>query len=461
MACQNCSQSYYKTAFYGPYPGCESLNTCSDCEKAIDSSCVVYTGPSLVNIEADSNICIETIFQKIDSKLAVVTGNYIEYDVYCLAPVVTQQDFVEKISLYVCETRSILSTFIENTFTTEIDNLQDQINEFTNPNITSCEAVGIVPTDVNQVVLQKLASNECNIYDMLDLSTANWNSCFTIVGTPPTTPLEATNALLQQICSIKNGQTGGILPVFDNSGTCLSGGTTSDSLQTTILLMRSRLCSTPILNINNLNFGCTSKPSNNDLDLQGTLQSILDKIDTLTKNSYQFDNNFVVSLIDPANQCLGKNVTLASGSGGSGSDRLVAVDVADTNPGTLIDKLNITGGLVGNVTDNIGKYTIKIDPSYIPQDIKVKAAVSDPTSGFLDEKIKATGNPSIGLTMGSSFDGVDNKVNIFANINPSTLAQAILEAIEDDSDLKAIFCSLVNSCPVLCSPPTNASITFQ
>lgn len=458
MACKSCTESSYRTAFYGPYPACNQQIACTgDCPNGvIDAACVAYTGPQLVNLGLNTNICLETILQKIDEQLAATTGNYAGYNVACLAPVVTQKQFVEKISQFVCNTQDQLNDFINNTFVNEISNLQTQIDGFLNPNITSCAKVGIVATDTNTEVLQKLANRECDLYSLLDTSTANWNQCFTIVGAAPATPVQAVNALIAQICSIKDAQGTSNLPIFNNTNTCLSGGTATDTLVQTINLMKTRLCQTPILNINNLTFGCISKPSQDALDLQGTLQSILSKLDTMSKNFPNFNTTqFTIGAVDPSNQCLGKTISLNSSTGNS--DRLVAATATDTNPGTLIDKLAAGYGIVLDFTTNPGQATIGVSPSLQTADEKVKAVAGDPTSGYLNDKMDAQGIAPLSLSTAV----VANKVRVTGSIDIEALATQLLTAIQEDDTLRALFCTIVNSCPSTCAAPINASVSFQ
>lgn len=461
MACKSCTETNYPTAFYGPLPPCVTPEGCGDCPKGVvDTACVLYSGPQLINIGAVTNTCVETILQKIDAQLAVTTGNYSGYNVYCLAPVTTQQQFVEKISEYVCQTRLDFNTFVSTTFVTEIQDLQDQIDAFEVPGLNSCTKVGIITTDTNEQVLTKLATATCDIYSQINLSTAAWNSCFTVVGTPPTTPLEATNALISQICSIKSSQTSTVLPIFDNTSTCLTGGTATDSLITTMGLIKNRLCLSPTLNINTLTFGCTSKPSNNALDLQGTLQAILNSLDTLTKNSYTFDlTQFTVTQVSPGNLCLGKNVSLIAPGSGSSTDRLVATTSTDTTPGTLIDKVVEGTGINLDFITTPGQMIIGIDPAYQPVDDKVKVNASDPTTGYLEDKIEALGQVSTGLTLGVTTNGTNDKVVVQGSINLDALATALLEAIADDETLRTLFCNLVSSCPDPCAVPSGVTVT--
>lgn len=458
MACKSCTETQFKTAFYAPYQPCQQAKPCADgCQVVLDTACVVYTGAALNNIGVDSNVCLETVLQKINEQLAVTTGSYTGYDQACLGPYTTQKQFVEGISQFVCDTQDQLDLFIDTTYPAAQQAIQDQINAINNPGITSCASVGIEETDDYVTVLQKLATGECNLYSMLDLSGANWSACFSLVGAPPTTPLQATNALISMICQVKASQGTSSLPIFNNLNTCLVGGTSTDTLVTTITLMKNKLCQTPDLNINTLTFGCTSKPSNNATDLQGTLQAILTKLNTMSLNFPAFNlADFAVTNTDNSNLCLGKTISLNTSS--VASDRLVAATATDSNPGTLIQKLSQGSGIVLDFS-NPEQCVIAIDPNFTGGDEKVKSHSGDPTAGFLNSKIKATGDSSINI--GASVDLSDNKVNIAASLNIGTLTGLILQFIQDNPATKEIFCSLVNSCPVACAAPTDASVSFS
>lgn len=456
MACKSCTETQFKTAFYAPYQPCKTARPCADgCDQVIDTACVVYTGPTLGNIGVDSNVCLETILVQINTQLAATTGNYSGYDQACLGPYATQQSFVEGISQFVCNTQEQLSTFINTSFPAEIQTIQDQIDSINSPGITSCASVGITSDDNYQTVLQKLSTGECSLFSLLDVSSANWSACFSLVGPTPTTPLQATNALISMICQV-NAKTGtSSLPIFNNLNTCLVGGTSTDSLVTTITLIKNKLCQTPNLNINTLTFGCTSKPSNNALDLQGTLQSILTKLDGMSKNFPSFSSEFSVTNTDPSNACLGKTISLATVLN---SDRLVAATATDSNPGTLIQKLSEGSGIVLDFS-NPEQCVIGIDPNYSTGDEKVKSYGGDPSAGYLNEKLSASGTN--GLILGTTIDSTNNKVNVAGSINVEALATLILQAIQDNPTIKEVFCGLVNSCPVACAAPTDASVSFS
>ena len=63
MPCQDCSSN---NITYTYTQG--SLNPTNNC-MTVDSACVYYSGAALVNIESESNVSLESIILKIDSKL--------------------------------------------------------------------------------------------------------------------------------------------------------------------------------------------------------------------------------------------------------------------------------------------------------------------------------------------------------------------------------------------------------
>lgn len=459
MACQNCTETKYpRSAYYSAYQSCkEPLNSCSTaCPQVVDSACVVYTGPQFVNIPLDTNTCIETIIGSIDTMLSATTGNYSSYNTSCLGTQNTQQQFVETISAYVCATQTQLNNFISNTFPTSNNNLQTQITGILNPSLTSCSNIGIVNTDTYTQVFNKIITSQCNIYSSLDLSEANWNSCFTITGTPPTTPLQAVNALIGQICSIKNAGSSTLLPTFDNTNTCIPNGTTTDSLVYTVANLRDITCTKPSFNINALTFGCVTKPSNVATDLQGTIQNILSNVSNLNNIKTTFNPaQFTTVPVDNTDPCKGVTVSLATSQ--VPADRLVALNNADNAPGTLVTKISQGTGMIIDTTSNPGTLTFNVDTASFASDGKVKVESTDPTAGYLDDKMTGLGDDN-GLSINTYVNG-SNQVVVKGDLDINLLVTRILEELNTDSDLKAILCSLVASCPVTCAAPTNVTVT--
>lgn len=447
--CKPCNSTGYQSSYYSAWQECSTPPIYDGCPTIVDTACISYTGADLTCSGLGTNICLEKILQRYDELLCSVAGNYAGYNVFCLDPVETEKEFVEQISKYVCDLNTKVDDFIGTTFPTIINGLQDQIDNLNNPNITSpCTSIGINVNDNQKNVLLKLVNAGCELYSMLDLSSANWNQCFTIVGTNPKSPLEAVNTLISQICAVKQAQlNNGTIPVFNNTNTCLNGSAT-DSLETTVIAIRDRLCLTPSIDLGSLNFGCVLPTQT----FQTLTQNILNNISGLNQAKAVFDpTSFNIDKVDPSNNCAGVKISL---KGAVTSDRLVAASPTDLNPGTLLDKLdhdsNITITLVGE------KVKIGLANANTLLDEKVKVNGADPQAGYLIDKIIAVGTSPLSLGAGV----LNNQVQISGSINVGALVPLIFDIIEQDSELKARFCALVNACPATCSAPTNASVNF-
>lgn len=452
MACQNCNNPTPITPV--PTPDCP-IGCSATCCSTTDSTCVVYTGPNLTCIGAATNTCLELIIQLIDSKLCAINGDYSGFNLGCLRTdytINTEQQFAEAISDFACLLRADYDNFVNNDFQTVINNLQTQINSINNPGITSCPVVGITASDNLFNVLNKLTIAECATKAaILDISTANWSQCYTTL-IPPTTLKDAFNVVIDQICLTKSSA-GGVLPTFDNTGTCLSSPTTTDSLVDTIIKIRSRLCLTPTFAASNLGtHDCVS--FSNTASLETVLTNTLSTIDNISKNSVRsVSSEFIISDIDPLQPCLGKEISLNPAI----VDRNVALDTADLNPGTLIDKI-VAGS---NVTldfgiTNPGQLTISSAAGAVA-DEKVKINAGDPTAGFLQSKIIGANTTFVNTSITTASP---TQLQISSTLNLALLIDEILDMIADDEDLKNKFCNLVASCPSPCDAPSNIVVTY-
>lgn len=456
MACQNCNNPTQPVAV--SVLGCPNCGSgCSDngCGSIVDTSCIVYTGPNLTCIGADTNMCLEIILQKIDAQVCAVTGDYSGYNLGCLRStynINTAQDFAESISNYVCNIRSDFDTFVTDTYPAGILNLQTQINGINVPGITSCASVGILNTDTLFDVLDKLAISQClTIEGIDDIVNADWSSCYTVI-TPPTTLKDAFNVVLSQICQTK-ALGGATLPTFNNVGTCLSTPTATDSLVDTVTKIRTRLCQLPTFAAANLNLSTCVQFSG-----ASTLEDVIDAqnsaIDQVSQDAItQTTTDFILTQVDPFQPCLGMKLALNS----SIVDRNVALNGADITPGTLLDKVaagtNITldFGIL-----NAGKLTISSSAGAVA-DEKVKATATDPTAGFLNTKL--TGGTNGGITIGVSASS-PSLLAVAPSVNFEALINAIFDEIEDNETLKARLCSIISTCPSPCDPPTNVQVTY-
>lgn len=454
--CINCDPNQPLGSYAFPYNG-----PCTNCDEGecpsgiAPTNCIYYPGPGLTCIGAETNERLSTILQKIDAKLCTLNPDvYSTYNTFCLAPINTEKEFVEAISDQFCTLRTDFTTFTSSTFPTAIAAVNTSINTLNTPNVSSCVQIGFVPTDTIKDSLQKLSNAVCSIYNTeLSVAGVNWAQC-SVVPTPPTTIVGGFNFLISQICNLSAQISGSVvLPTFDNTGTCLSSPTTFDSLSATIVKMRSRLCATPTFNANALTWNCISNTATSDTDLQSAFQAVLTKIDTLSQNLPTFNAaDFVVNATNPAQPCAGNTISLAGPS--ANSDRFVAVNNADASPGTLVDKLIAGTNIVLDTTTTPGAMVVNFAGSTV--DEKVKTSATDPTAGFLEEKI--TG--STGAVVSIDTNTVSNQVEVSATVDMVALATQLFAIISSNETLKEQFCALMSSCPSPCNPPSNITVTY-
>lgn len=452
MACTNCTDNQ-NTGFYPNTSGCVNCpSPCPDGCDPKDASCILYTGAPLNCVGTPSNTNLEVILQNIDSKLCSATGDFSGFNFYCLinqGPINTEKQFVEKISQFVCETRTALDTFTNTTYTSGIASLQTQINVLSAPGITSCTELSIVPADNQKTVLTKLANALCSMYGALNPSSANWSQCFTLVGAPPATIVEGFNTILSQICQIKTSG-GGATPTFDNTGSCLSSPTATDSLVDTISKIKTRLCATPTFNANNLgSFSCIQFSPN--ASLETVLVSAFNQVNTISIGSIRdVTSDFVLTNIDNSAPCLGKRLALNL----TNIDRKVASNSSDPTPGTLADKLQAGTNVTIDFTTTPGKVILSASGG-TSVDEKVKVNSVDTTAGFLQQKvIGSTDTISISITPYNN----DTQLRFSANIDTAALVDLLLDGIAENEEMKTKFCSLISSCPSPCDAPTNVQI---
>lgn len=465
MSCTNCNNSNGPLVVGGIAPILASFNTpCSStgCPSPIDAKCTFYSGPNLACSGVNTNDSLELVIQKVDTLLCASAANYSTYNVYCLAPVTTQQSWVEKISQYVCNLNTTVTTFISTTFPTYQTSINTRFVGIETPGTTSsCSTfLNILPGDTIQVVLQKLANSVCGVYNgALDLSSVNWSQCFT-VSTPPTTIAGGFTTVISQLCQIATSAGNAVLPVFNNTGSCLAAPlTTTDTLVSTVNKIKVRLCQTPTFDINTLTWTCIAKPTTTTTDLQSAFQALLNKIDALSQNNPTFSSDFTVVATNPGNTCLGKTVSLAA----SIADRKVAATSLDNTPGTLQDKIIAGTGIALDFATDPTKVSISVTSLPTPSDGKVKADSTDATSDYLYNKVES-GPATNGITIVPGLDtaGSSHLVNFTANTDPKLLFTYLLNYLinSGDTELKLLFCQAVASCPSPCAAPTNVSVSF-
>lgn len=463
MACQPCTSSPFNgtlQSFSASYNDCGCAGDSCGCNGVtLDAKCVFYTGPNLPCAVINTNESFEDILIKIDQKLCTSLGNYSTYNTYCLddvGAIGTEQQFVEAISSYVCTLRTDFDGFSTSTFTTYQTVVTNRFLAIENPSIT-CPSASVTSGDSLTAVLNKYCAKFTSIDSQLSLAGVIWDSCYT-VNPDPTTLVQAFNAIIGQICDIKNSGGSGTLPTFNNTASCLGGIlTSSDSLVDTVNKLKDRVCLSPTFDINALSWGCVTKPSTDTTNLQAAFDAILAKIATLSQTSPTFSSDFVVTLTNGSDICQGKTIGLAATSI---LDKYVAVDGSDVSPGTLANKLVAGAGVSFDFATTPGKLIINSLGGTGGGDGKVKSRTADPTTGYLEEKMQGSTSTS-GITTTVSTDTGVNKVTVGTSVNFATLWQKLIDELGTNPTMKAEFCAMVTSCLPDCVVPPNVTVIYN
>jgi len=338
--CQDCSSDAISLTG-GWFTGSPCYS--SDCGgNEMSSLCIIYNGGNLSCSGINTGDSVEVALQKIDTQICAIIGDYSTYNMHCLpewweAPITTQEDFVDAITEYVCDLEVTTNVFIENTFATFETTIYEIIETIEFPGII-CTSASVIDSDSITQVLTKYCTKFGEIDDALDISSVVWNDCITVVGTPSTLP-QGFQLLADQICTVYDLAVGGALPLFNNYGSCI-GGTSSDSLVTTIGLIKDRLCLTDVVDFDGISWGCWGAGATT---MQGFVEKAVSYLNVLNDYKYEFDpSDFVLTAvsIDP---CQGQLVSLATPLN---QDRFVAVSALDASPGTLIAKVASSGGTI-------------------------------------------------------------------------------------------------------------------
>lgn len=449
MSCNTIYPFTYSVTYPAPCDACQDCGT-TGCQGNADAKCVFYTGAALPCSGIATNDNLEVALQKVEEQICSVIGNYATYNTYCLAPVTTQQQFVEKISLAYCNLQSDYDFFINTTFPAYQAQVNVDINGALYPQVT-CTLTGVTTADSVATVLTKYCTEFTNIWNYIDISTVTWNGCFT-VPTPPTNVAEGFDLLASQICSV--AATVSPLPTFNNIGSCLPSPGSADTLAQTIDKIKTRLCQTPTLDLSTITWGCTPDLSTSNTDLNGALQGIVNSTSDWFENKLTFSPDFTVSYVDPLDTCQGKYLELATPI--VSTDRLVASNVADLSPGTLIDKLTPGTNITLDDTTTPGQVIINATTADTYQ---VKASSTDTTPDYLIDKVTGKYNTPIGIGITDSYNAITKTVDFTPTINWAAFVPAMLAAINADPVLYAQLCGLTCGCNCSTTTTTTTSST--
>lgn len=455
MACTNCTQTNPSVVGFIP-SSCMDVPSCF-----LDAGCVFYTGPNLNCSGINTMDGLDTILQKISPLLCAATGDYSTYNTYCLAPIATQQQFVETISNQFCNLRTAFTFFEASVYTPFTVSTNNRLTDLETPGIV-CASASVTGADNIWTVLDKYCAKFGLIDAALNPSGANWNQCY-VVNPAPTTIVGGFNTLISQICILKGiveSSGGGSLPTFNNVGSCLPGTlTAADSLVDTVNKIKTRLCQTGVINAATLSFGCVSAAGlTGPTDLQNTLQNILTKVTQLSQQMpTAWSPDFTLTNTDPGNLCLGKTINLSTIIT---PDRRVAATPMDPNPGTLQEKLIPGTGMQLDYVTTPGFVILNSSGGSGGGDHKVAVNAGDTTPDFLGAKILA-GTQVAGVQVSPSVDPINNVLLLNVSVDPSILFQTLIDELANNPTLYANFCSAVAGCPSPCDAPSNVVVTYQ
>lgn len=306
-------------------PISDSCQNCEEnlgCAHPIDFNCSTYSGANLTCIGVNTNDKGDVVLQKINDTICnIVVGeaDYSQYNTYCLAPVSTQQQFVEKISNQFCTLQSNYNTFVTETYVDEIDSIYDRIVILEVPEITGNSCLTLLANDTQKQVLQKIANKIGDLCTVTSLSAVNWNQCYT-VSPIPTTVGEGFNTLISQICDLSTQISNIAAPTY--------------------LVKTNNLDNTPgTLNDKILTSGCITKSVVTDSGQQKLQIGLSFTPSSYTFNAGHFDvtptgtsgcqNTFNISL----------NPDILAGLGDVNCETMGNIFQPDANPGVILDSI--------------------------------------------------------------------------------------------------------------------------
>lgn len=401
----------------------------SQCDECGDNTCisaeyVCYKGANLSCSGIETNDSLETALTKIDEQICSAIGDYSTYQKNCLPTwfgeeINDESTFVDAITAYACTIAINLESFTGTTFPQYQTSVAAQISQIDGPALT-CTAAGVNSGDSLSDILTKYCAKFADLDDELDMTDVDFGECFTIGGVISTVK-QGFEELVSQICQVKaiaeDGS--GILPTFNNVGSCLDSPTSSDSLEDTVIKIRTTLCGiseTYNYNGEDIDWGCDEPDGDS---LQEAIQTLADtRNDYLLNGLTAFSDDFVITQTDEGNPCSGKTITLATPIN---QDRFVAADDEDDTPGTLIDKLVGVTGI--NVYSNVDDNTVEI-----ASEGKIFASSADDSDiGYLIDKLE--GSTVNGITITPVFNALTNKVTLQLSIDPEDFCTAVSNCV--------------------------------
>ena len=249
----------------------------------MDASYIIYTGQSTPNIPITPGQDLQTILGHIDTAIAThnAAPDYTSYNLHCLRPtytIATTQQFAESITDFLCTFNASYTTFSGTTYPAAISTLTTAINGLQNPALTYAP-FSITSADGINTVWSKVFTGLTAMTTSIDPYTANWS---TLSITPSHSVVTTWNNVITYLSGLATTIAGkqATIGTFDNSSNCLGGGST-DSITTTINLLRTYVCTLTGFNSGSITWGCVSSTST----LTGAINNIISKLSSVS-NTY-------------------------------------------------------------------------------------------------------------------------------------------------------------------------------
>lgn len=416
----------------------------------MDASYIIYTGTNTTNVPITANQNLETILQHIDTAIGTSNSapNYTSFNLHCLRPTYTitnTQQFAESITDFLCTFSANYTTFSGTTYPAAISTITTAINGLQDPALTY-SPFSITNTDGIQTVYSKMFTGFTAISTSIDPYTANWS---TLSITPSHSVVTTWNNVISYVSGLATTVAGkqAALGTFDNSSNCLAGGAT-DSISTTVNLLRSYICTLTGYSSGSITWGCVSSSDT----LTGALNNI---ISTLSSVATNYLSNVGTGLIrTTAGACGGYVASVDTTWNGLYQ---VMVDDADSSPDYLVNKIESTDSSI--TISNTGT-ALNLSVATSPNSNKLKVNSGDTSPDYLANKVIA-GSGSWGI--GLNISVVNNQLALSPNVISNTsMIQSFISAVADDPDLLSAFGVLVSQAinSNTCAAPTALSVTI-
>ena len=415
----------------------------------MDALLVTYTGVATTTVPILPNQNLQTILQNIDLSIAAhnTAPDYSGYNLYCVKQTdgvshpTNTQNFAEGISKNLCDFHTAYNTFTGTTYVNNQTILTTAINGLQVPGLSYTHSAGglsisIANTDTQLQILTKLATAIGNTGDLLGAPGSTWGTLSISTPTNINTAFNSLIAYLSALTTTVNGKQSTI-GTFNNSGNCLStiGGTSTDSLVTTIGLLTTYGCSLPVFSAAGITWGGVTLAST----LQGTVQNTINSVSYLLQHGViAAGTGLTASVVGTTYQGykLGIDTTYTQ-------LYKTMVDSADTTPGFLSHKI-VAGTGISLTINNVGADETITIANTIATANQVAVNSSDTVPGYLASKIPSTYDPSWGLSMTSTAGQNNATLQLVPSVsNPSLFNQSIMNYIASDPTLLAQFAGLV------------------